>query len=672
VVALAVIGVLAIGLGYLALAGESEMSVPDGAVAGDLIIEPCSYGTEGGNLEADCGTLVVPENGNDLDSRLIALPVTRILATGPASGDPVFHLEGGPGISNMSFREASRLTDGHDVVLVGYRGVEGSSVLRCPEVVSALKASADFGGRESQRSFSDAFADCHQRLTDDGVDLDGYSLPQRVDDLEAVRVALGYDRINLLSQSVGTRTAMIYSWRYPEALNRSVMVAVNPPGHFIWDGQTTDDQLGRYTQLCSTDDDCSRRTTDLATTMRRVSDDMPDRLGFLPIKEGNVRVATMYGLFETNEEVAPLNAPAMLDTWIRSADDDASGLWFLSLMADLAFPDSFVWGEYAATGMMDAPTVDAYYRSGGDRGSILRNTATDFNTGGGDLTGAWPASPDYESYREVQTSDVETLLIGGDIDFSTPPNLATDELLPSLTNGDQVILAGFGHSGDFYEYQADAGERLLTSFFDNGEVDTSLYVDQAVDFEPGAPTPAVLGKIVAGLLIGLALVAVLLLAWMAGHVYRKAGFGPRAGAWLRSTTPLILGLGGWFLALLIVMTTWPAVAFDNQIVAVAPMGTAIGLGAYLAWTDRYLEAEAQWRGFTAALGGALIGAWIGFNVTAGLVAVATTIAGAAIAANLALIVLDIRSTTDDETQDRPQIKPTDDKALTIELEGAVR
>ena len=38
----------------------------------------------------------------------------------------------------MKFSKASRLADGHDLVLVGYRGVDGSAVLDCPEVESAL------------------------------------------------------------------------------------------------------------------------------------------------------------------------------------------------------------------------------------------------------------------------------------------------------------------------------------------------------------------------------------------------------------------------------------------------------------------------------------------------------------------------------------------------------
>ena len=46
-------------------------------------------------------------------------------------------------------------------------------------------------------------------------------------------------------------------------------------------------------------------------------------------------------------------------------------------------------------------------------------------------------------------------------------------------------------------------------------------------------------------------------------------------------------------------------------------------------------------GFAAALGGALVGAWLGFNATEGLAALPTTIAGAAVGANLVLLALDL-------------------------------
>ena len=81
IVALLVIGMLALGLIYLRIgAAGGAVAVPAGAQADDLILEPCTYPTEDGGYDADCGTLVVPENRADPESRLIALPVTRIRA----------------------------------------------------------------------------------------------------------------------------------------------------------------------------------------------------------------------------------------------------------------------------------------------------------------------------------------------------------------------------------------------------------------------------------------------------------------------------------------------------------------------------------------------------------------------------------------------------------------
>jgi hypothetical protein len=100
IVALVAIGLLVLGLGYLRFApGSGSVSVPAGAKAGDLILEPCDYATENGSYAADCGALVVPENRADPESRLIAVPVTRIRARSGQPAEPIFYLEGGPGIT---------------------------------------------------------------------------------------------------------------------------------------------------------------------------------------------------------------------------------------------------------------------------------------------------------------------------------------------------------------------------------------------------------------------------------------------------------------------------------------------------------------------------------------------------------------------------------------------
>jgi pimeloyl-ACP methyl ester carboxylesterase len=644
IVALALIGLAVLGLAYLRFAPDaSSVSVPKGAHAGQLKLHRCHYGTEKGSYVADCGTLVVAENRADPQSGLIALPVIRIRAHSPKPGAPIFRLDGGPGITNMKFKKASRFVDNHDVVLVGYRGVDGSVRLNCPEVESALKHSTDFLGEKSFRAYGDAFRSCAHRLTNDGVDLAGYSLTQQVDDMEAARRALGYERIDLLSESAGTRTAMIYSWRYPKSIHRSVMIGVNPPGHFLWDPKATDEQIRKYSTLCARDDSCSRRTDDLAATIKRTAAHIPGHWWFLPIKKGNVRIASFFGLMESTSGAAPISAPMTLSSWLSAADGDASGFWFQSLLADFAFPTQFVWGEMAAAGHADARAAERYFSSREHRsGSILGrgNPATDFIWGGGRLADAWPANANENEYDRVRTSKVETLLISGALDFTTPPQVATKELLPYLPNGHQVVLAGLGHSTSFWTEQPEAGSRLINTFFDRGRVDESLYKPISIDFTPEV-TQTALGKGFAGTMVGLALLTVFSLLWLPWRVHKRGRLGRKAGATLRSFYPIVLGLGGWFLAVLIVITTLPGIPLDDELLAALSVGMPIGLGIYFAWVRREWAGLTKATGFAAAAGGALVGAWLGFNTTSGLLALVTTIVGAAVGANLTLLALDI-------------------------------
>jgi len=314
---LTLIAVLTLGLGYLHFAGSSStsVSVPAGAHAGQLTLKSCSYTTENGTSAADCGTLVVPENRHDPKSRLIALPVIVIRAHSAHPGVPIFRLQGGPGITNMVFPDASRFTANHDVVLVGYRGVDGSTRLDCPEVSSAMEHSRDLLSEQSYRAVAAAFRSCADRLRSAGVDLAGYSIPETVDDLEAARRALGYHQIDLVSESAGTRTAMIYAWRYPKSIHRSVMIGVNPPGNFLWDAKTTGEQIRRYAALCAQATTCRSRTPDLAASVKSSFAHVPSHWLFLPIKKGDFKAAAFFGLMnETsaggNSIAAPLTTCA--------------------------------------------------------------------------------------------------------------------------------------------------------------------------------------------------------------------------------------------------------------------------------------------------------------------------------------------------------------------------
>jgi hypothetical protein len=238
----------------------------------------------------------------------------------------------------------------------------------------------------------------------------------------------------------------------------------------------------------------------------------------------------------------------------------------------------------------------------------------------------------------VRRSDTETLVINGGLDFSTPAQNATKELLPHLRNGHEVVLPGFGHTDDFWNVQVAAGSHLVNTFVDSGKVDDSRYTRAEVDFTP-ASTQASIAKKLLGAMVGFAALAALSLLGLALRVSRRGGVGRRVSALLRSLYPAVLGLGGWFGGVLVVLTIAPTVPLDDELLAVLSIGTPIGLGIYWAWVRRALAPRARTAGFVAALAGASVGAWFGFHATAGLIAMFTTVVGAAVGANLILLLL---------------------------------
>jgi len=97
--------------------------------------------------------------------------------------------------------------------------------------------------------------------------------------------------------------------------------------------------------------------------------------------------------------------------------------------------------------------------------------------------------------------------------------LATAELLPYLARGRQVVLSEFGHTDDLMRLQPRATERLLTSFYDTGSADTSLFTYAAMDFH-ASPCLTTLAKIILGVL-ALVAAASLAAAWMLARWVRR-------------------------------------------------------------------------------------------------------------------------------------------------------
>jgi len=458
----------------------STMVVPEGAQAGDLAgMKNCEFQPKGSKTKyaAECGTLVVPENWDKADAQLIALPVVRIPVAGSNEAEPVFFLQGGPGQSNLSWAPPDWILKNHDVVMVGYRGAEGSVVLSCPEVDRVTKAHVgnDLFSEQARTEGAAAAKQCAANYQQAGVDLSGYTIPGVIEDMEAARVALGYQRINLLSESYGTRVAQVYAYMHPNSLRRLILIGVNTPGHFIWTPESFDKLIGRMSDLCAKDAACSSRTSNFAQTMYRVNHNMMSKSWlFFNIDPDTVRFVTHFMFFSNP------NMTLIFDAYLAADEGDPSGLAMLNLVAKMMPSPDQVYGDLASKGV--SADLEKY------RG--IESVSLGNSIMGAPLSeSVWPTAKDWQielfpkNLRELQETNVEMLLVNGTVDFSTPPtNL--DDAKPYFHKAQIVLLPEFSHVGDVINLQPKAFERLVTSYYDTGVADDSLFVYQPLSFKP--------------------------------------------------------------------------------------------------------------------------------------------------------------------------------------------
>lgn len=485
---------------------NSNTPITVGVKAGDLSkLQPCTFIPDGEKVEvaALCGTLTVPENWKDANSRLIALPVVKIPSLSANPAEPIFYLKGGPGFSNLAWNPPTWILEKHDVIMVGYRGVDGSVVLNCPEVDEVARKTFGNGlfSEDAKKKFSNAVQQCGERLTASGVDLAGYTVSGMIADMEAARVALGYEKINLYSRSYGTRVAQLYAHRHPDIMHRVVMIGLNTPGRFIYSRDDFDMMLRELSELCAANPECSQRTDNLAKTIYDVNRSTPSCWLFLPIDLDSVRVGAHSMLYSTSSMSLPI------DMYLSASEGDYSGMAFLSFFMRFQAP-TFVWGDVIYKGA----SLDLEYYKGEDSINL-----------GDTVMGApmaeylWPAVSnlsvglDDPDMRVLHESSVDMLIINGSLDFSTPPT-AVEEAKPYWHNAEFILLKNFGHVSDVENLQPEAFQHLVENYFDTGEVDSSMYKDNVISFIPKVRL-AILGKVLVS--------AVMLLLIASGWLVKK-------------------------------------------------------------------------------------------------------------------------------------------------------
>lgn len=193
-----------------------------------------------------------------------------------ARPDPLFVLAGGPGeagsdvlpLLSTAFR---RVRATRDIVFIDQRGTGLSGKLEC-------EAGADDDATLSDDQIDAAVRKCiaasHAPFAD-------YTTANAARDIEQVRRALGYGKINVWGGSYGTRLGQVYARMYPSSVRALVLDAVAAPDQVIpAGGRDSQAVLDRLFDQCARDAACHQAYPNL----RAEYDGLLAKLDASPIK----------------------------------------------------------------------------------------------------------------------------------------------------------------------------------------------------------------------------------------------------------------------------------------------------------------------------------------------------------------------------------------------------
>jgi pimeloyl-ACP methyl ester carboxylesterase len=431
-------------------------------------LKPCRV--DGIDEELFCGKLTVFENRETRTGRTIDLNVAVLPAFDQKNkAEPLFDLAGGPGASAVDAagfyaREGKDYRRRHDVVCVEQRGTGESNRLAI--------------WREKTPSYylSEMYpVDYVQKMRHElekRADLTKYTTSIAMDDLDDVRVWLGYDRINLLGGSYGTRAILVYMRRHPEHVRSAILVAVAPTDlkmplhHSESAARAIDLLLGE----CERDATCS-------TTFPQIRDDWKNVLEQLEKQPARVEYSPPGKSAATTLEIHRGVFAEKIRTWMYDRDKaariplivhhaaDGDFAPFLQQAVAPSIPDFVADGMYlSVTCAEDVPFIDQEEATKLTAGNPFGNYRVFQQTR---ACGMWPRGEIPADFLEPVHSDAPVLIFSGNVDPVTPPKYG-EQVARYLPNSRHVVIPEAAHGVDGLT-NPDCFDRIAIEFLDKGD-----------------------------------------------------------------------------------------------------------------------------------------------------------------------------------------------------------
>lgn len=518
-----------------------------------------------------CYYLTVPARYDDPAGRTIRLAVMVVRATDPnPHPDPLFFAQGGPGGSTIDLYtsylfNSHRLTPNRDFVLLEQRGTLFSQPsLYCSEYDDFVIAHLNviLPDEESRQLSRQALLGCLERFRADGVVMSDFNSIENARDIETLRIALGYDQINLYGVSYGSLLAQHYMRLHPDSLRSVILDGVVPLGSNLYLESIHHESraFDYFFDACLADPVCNRHYPDLENVFYDIIlqlDESPVSIVLHDLETDTehpalVDGASLYGsVFQMfyNATLSKLLPRIIYDA--KEGDFE-----ILSRVLSLfVFDRTMSYGMYfsvmcAEVGEFDPASIDY---------SGIRPEIVAFDEGGAEsvlqICRNWnvPALSDIET-RPVQ-GDMPVLLLSGGFDPVTPASNA-DQVAAFLPNSYNITFPWGAHGQIFDNACAD---QIVQDFLDapSPEPDTACLIDYQSPnfFAPrdiimlpvtlkllrldASVVPGLLG-LLAGFFGLLSAWFFLPLAWFIGKLQSPAPDAPKTSCFLRLATPLAL------------------------------------------------------------------------------------------------------------------------------------
>lgn len=424
--------------------------------------------------DARCGTVRVPEN-RDQPERMLALNVVVLPARSAAPARQALAVfGGGPGQAATDMAEwvgekFDALRDERDLLFVDQRGTGRSGPLQCQ-----LRDPADPQSYLDDYLPPERTARCLEELGRT-ADLTRYGYLEVARDTEAVRRALGYERLDLWGASYGTRAAQGYARAYSQHVRSMALEGVVPfgyhqPREFA---RAMEAALAGIVRDCRADATCAAAFPDFAREVRAVADRLRETPGTAEITDPETGARLRLTL--TREMYADLLRRMLYDVnragqiphlVHRAYEGDYRPAVRVALQDRRALQRGLYWGLYMAiTCTEDVPFVDAQAAAADNGRTLLGDWRVRQQKA---ACRGWPTYALPADYHQRLPSHIPTMLVSGELDPVTPPYTG-DSAAAVLRNSLHVVVPFAAHSYFGLE-GAECVDALLVRFIRQGSV----------------------------------------------------------------------------------------------------------------------------------------------------------------------------------------------------------